>query len=82
MRYPISRNKKWIWKKKLKESNDKHNLIRDMSEYDIVHDRDMLEIKEWTKNQMNICSTNEVHKKRIALGGVNHIFDEHILEHL
>ena len=31
-----------------------------MSEYDIVHDREMLEIKESTKNQMNICSTNEV----------------------
>ena len=40
-----------------------HNLIRDMSEYDIAHDREMLEIKEWTKSQMNICSLNEVHNK-------------------
>ena len=49
MRYPINRNKKWIWKKPEGIERHKHNLIRDMSEYDIVHDREMLEIKEWTK---------------------------------
>ena len=50
MRYPIStiRNE---FEKKLKESNDKHNLSRDMSEYDIVHDRDMLEIQNEQKNK-------------------------------
>ena len=34
----------------------KHNLIRDMSEYDIVHDREMLEIKETSVVQMKFTT--------------------------